>query len=106
MIKFIIISALAYFFIKPAVLVHLEDKRRRQEVLISFMRDPKNILNPVRLYDNCLDADKDTCAKDDENCMWRTYTCLWCKEDYKIAKRALTGKYMIADHRKICKGLK
>ena len=106
MIKFLILSALAYFFIKPAVLVHLEDKRRRQEDLINFMRDPKNILNPVRLYDKCLDADKDTCDKDDENCMWRTHTCHFCGENYKISKRGLTGKYMISDHLKICKEYK
>lgn len=57
-------------------------------------------------YPNCSDADKDTCPPNDPNCLWRTHTCLWCKKDYKISKRALTGKYMIADHHKICKEFK
>lgn len=51
----------------------------------------------------CLDADKDICKADDETCLWRTYTCMWCKKDYKISKRALTGTYMIRDHNKTCK---
>ena len=55
---------------------------------------------------NCSDADTDTCSKNDPNCLWRTYKCLWCKKDYKISKRALTGKYMISDHNKICKEFK
>lgn len=57
-------------------------------------------------YINCDDADKDTCPPNDPNCLWRTYTCLWCRQDYKISKRGLTGKYMIADHNKICKDFK
>lgn len=57
-------------------------------------------------HPNCLDADLDTCAPGDLNCMWQTYTCRWCKKDYKISKRGLTGKYMISDHNKTCKEFK
>lgn len=59
------------------------------------------LLNPV-----CNDADLDTCPSDDPNCIWQTYTCRWCNKDYKISKRALTGKYMISDHNKTCKEFK
>lgn len=54
-------------------------------------------------YPHCKDADKDTCYPNDPECLWRTITCPNCKKDYKISKRGLAGKYMIADHDKVCK---
>lgn len=42
--------------------------------------------------------------KVEEN-LWQQHTCPDCKEVYSISKRALTGKYMIADHKKECSGL-
>lgn len=36
--------------------------------------------------------------------LWHEYTCSDCNETINISKRALTGKYMIADHKKVCKG--
>lgn len=49
MIKFLLFCGVAYFLIKPAILVYLENKKREEENMIKWMKMHGHMIDPVKI---------------------------------------------------------